>query len=101
MNLIDRDKLIEAHYDACNSDPNKSFYTWSLELMKNAPVINEWISVERELPENDIDKEYYIMSNSHHVAVGKYFCNGWHIGGEFVRYVVAWKPIEPYTGDKE
>lgn len=35
--LISRADLIEAHYDACNNDPNKAFYTWSLQLMKDAP----------------------------------------------------------------
>lgn len=35
--LISRDDLIDAHYNACNNDPNKSFYTWSLQLMREAP----------------------------------------------------------------
>lgn len=39
MRLIDIDDLIEAHYAACENDHNKSFETWSLELMKNAPTI--------------------------------------------------------------
>lgn len=38
--LISRTDLIEAHYNACNNDPNKSFYTWSLQLMKDTPSLN-------------------------------------------------------------
>lgn len=35
--LISRADLIEAHYNACNKDSSKAFYTWSLQLMKDAP----------------------------------------------------------------
>lgn len=40
MRLIDADALIEAHYNACNEDQNKSFSTWSLQLIRSAPTID-------------------------------------------------------------
>ena len=50
VDLISRQKLIDAHYEWCNKHPNHSFPTWSLRLMKDAPsaeaVQGEWIDID-------------------------------------------------------
>ena len=40
MELIDVEELIEAHYKACEEDKEKTFESWSLRLMLNAPTID-------------------------------------------------------------
>ena len=49
---VNRQALIDAHYDYCNNHPEASFYTWSLELMEEAPPVTskqrtgEWVRTD-------------------------------------------------------
>lgn len=40
MEYISKDEIIDAHYNACNEDPNKCFEVWSLQIMLDMPTID-------------------------------------------------------------
>ena len=123
MNLIDRDKLIEElekreygitdnHGEECCGMSTEDFE----RLIVAQPTVNNWIPVERALPDyGEVvllkirDGEDYWFDN---IVTGKrrkenplmqrredYITTGMIIHGP--RDVIAWKPIEPYTGDKD
>ena len=65
MRLIDADALIEAHYDYCNTHHGEAdcFYTWSLQLMENAPTIEaEPVRHGRWIKMSDADEVYWACS---------------------------------------
>lgn len=93
-------------------DERFALYTECFEkaicLLKEQPKVNEWISVEERLPEEQTDYKGIKRSSYHLVTViayGKpkisidYIVNGiWHLEeGNTVLKVSAWKPLpEPY-----
>ena len=123
--LIDRQALIDAHYDYCNEHHGKAdvFYAWSLELMRNAPSVEpkrgKWILCDERLPEigsHHISEAVWVTTDSGEVFVDELEENIFGqkcfrsempspFGDDEETEVIAWMPIqvpEPYMrGESE
>lgn len=138
MRLIDADKLIEFSHSE-TSGTNEQIIDWIgeacekdtvidhedelvelcwkvidgfINVVKTEPTVNEWIPVERELPER---YEWVLVAWEEHstgfrgvpiiAELRRNECWGFQeeMPKEYLDDldVIAWKPIEPYTGDKE
>lgn len=117
MNLIDKDKLIEelkhfhwTAYQPLSAHPCE--FEDAMNIVERQPIVNDWIPVERELPER---YEWVLVAWEEHstgfrgipqiAELRRNECWGFQeeMPKEYLDDldVIAWKPIEPYEANND
>lgn len=115
--MIDKNKLIDALYEACEKDSFKELPSWVINVINKQPEVGKWIPVDEALPK---ESGYYLGQSEDGDFGNVYFdadvgdCGEFgewcgeidpqtlgFIDDEWVEYsgIIAWQPLpEKYEG---